>query len=122
METVLNSDQSNNSSEYQIESSTSIKEQVDLIIQFVKKNKREVEFRKNVSEQFSEFEHKYPTLFRKLVEEDCDRQQLNFMLSKLDQVRLGTQSQHNASVDVGQVLVDKYVKPELAKKEKSSKD
>ena len=44
------------------------------------------------------------------------------MLSKLDQVRLGTQSQHNASVDVGQVLVDRYVKPELAKKEKSRKD
>ena len=43
------------------------------------------------------------------------------MLSKLDQVRLELKK-HNASVDVGQVLVDRYVKPELAKKEKSSKD
>lgn len=113
MEDYLNS---NNDTEYEIESSNSIKEQVNLIVQYVKKNKRHVEFRKNVSEQFSEFEHKYPTLFRKLVEEDCDQNQLNFMLSKLDQVRTGSQSQHDASVDVGQVLVDKYVKPELAKK------
>ena len=113
MEDYLNS---NNNTDYEIESSSSIKDQVNSIIQYVKKNKRQVDFRKNVSEQFSEFEHKYPTLFRKLVEEDCDQHQLNFMLSKLDQVRTGSQSQH-ASVVVGQVLVDKYVKPELAKKE-----
>ena len=117
MENYLNNN-NNNNTEYEIESSNIIKEQVNLIVQYVKKNKRHVDFRKNVSEQFSEFEHKYPTLFRKLVEEDCDQHQLNFMLSKLDQVRTGSQSQHDASVDVGQVLVDKYVKPELAKKER----
>lgn len=114
MENYLNN---NDNTEYEIESSDTIKEQVSLIVQYVKKNKRHIDFRKNVSTQFFEFENKYPTLFRKLVEEDCDQQQLNFMLSKLDQVRTGTQSQHDASVVVGQVLVDKYVKPELAKKE-----
>lgn len=107
----------NNNTKYEIESSTTIKEQVNIIVQYVKKNKRQVDFRKSVSEKFSEFENKYPTLFRKLVEEDCDQHQLNFMLSKLDQVRTGSQTQHDASVDVGQLLVDKYVKPELAKKE-----
>ena len=117
MENYLNNNQTQ--TEYTIETSDTIKEQVNLINDYVKKNKRDVNFRQNVSEQFSEFEHKYPTLFRKLVEEDCDREQLNFMLSKLDQVRTGNQTQHNASIDVGQVLVDKYVKPELAKKNKS---
>lgn len=117
MENYLNNNQTQ--TEYTIETSDTIKEQVNLINDYVKKNKRDVNFRQNVSEKFSEFEHKYPTLFRKLVEEDCDREQLNFMLSKLDQVRTGNQTQHNASVDVGQVLVDKYVKPELAKKNKS---
>tara|TARA_B100001057_G_C22822222_1_gene939878 strand:+ start:811 stop:1173 length:363 start_codon:yes stop_codon:yes gene_type:complete len=118
MEKFLDDTQS--TTEYEIESTESITNQINSISEYVQKNKRNVDFRKNVSEEFSEFEHRYPTLFRKLVEDDCDRQQLNFMLSKLEQVRSGNQSQHDASVDVGQVLVDKFVKPELAKKNKNS--
>ena len=118
MEKFLDGTQS--TTEQEIESTESITNQINSISEYVQKNKRNVDFRKNVSEEFSEFEHRYPTLFRKLVEDDCDRQQLNFMLSKLEQVRSGNQSQHDASVDVGQVLVDKFVKPELAKKNKNS--
>ena len=118
MESVL---KNNSTDQNQIESSDSIKQQISEITDYVKKNNRHVNFRVNVSERYKEFENKYPTLFRKIIESDCDSRQLDFMLHKLDQVRIGNQSQHDASVDVGQLLVDKYVKPELAKKNNQSK-
>ena len=117
MESFLNSNPTN---QLPIESSDLIKKQIHEIRDYVKKNSRHVNFRVNVSEKFTEFENKYPTLFRKIIDNDCDSKQLDFMLDKLDQVRIGNQSQHDASVHVGQVLVDKYVKPELAKKNNQS--
>lgn len=58
------------------------------------------------------FVTQYPTLFQYAVEPHFDYKQFEKMLSMLDKMGAGL-SQHQASVQVGQILVDKYVKPML---------
>ena len=38
------------------------------------------------------------------------------MLKQLENIQKGNKTQHDASVEIGQILVDKFVKPELNKK------
>ena len=56
-----------------------------------------------------------PLIFFKVCNErtNFNKQQLEMMLSYRDQVKQNEISQYDASVDVGSVLVDKYVKPNL---------
>jgi hypothetical protein len=56
-----------------------------------------------------------PLIFFKVCNErtNFNKQQLEMMLSYRDQVKNNEITQYNASVDVGTVLVDKYVKPSL---------
>jgi len=42
------------------------------------------------------------------------------MVDQLDKIERGDISQHNASVNVGTILVDRIVKPQLNSGEKSS--
>jgi hypothetical protein len=58
------------------------------------------------------FVTQFPTLFQYAVEPHFDYKQFEKMLSMLDKMGSGL-SQHQASVQVGQILVDKYVKPML---------
>ena len=58
------------------------------------------------------FVTQYPTLFQYAVEPHFDYKQFEKMLSMLDKMGAGL-SQHQASIQVGQILVDKYVKPML---------
>ena len=117
MEQYLNSYNNNNTSNLdQIEDTISLKSQINEIMEYVNQNHIKKDFDEKVRQQFSHFENKYPALFKKLINQDCDQEQLEFVLNRLEQVRTGTKSQHDASVEVGQVLVDKYVKPELEKK------
>lgn len=118
MEQYLNSYNNNNDSSNpgEIEDTISLKSQINEIRNYVNKNCNKKDFDEQVRQQFNQFEHKYPALFKKLINGDCDPEQLEFVLNRLEQVRTGTKTQHDASVEVGQVLVDKYVKPELEKK------
>lgn len=100
-----------------IESKESIQYQVKELSNYVELHSKDKDFLMNVSEQFSDFSDKYPTLFKQITYKECDFKQLEFMLHKLENVRLGSISQHDASVQIGQLLVDKYVKPELDKKD-----
>jgi hypothetical protein len=54
----------------------------------------------------------YPELFKKAVEKQ-DLSHLEVMLHALDKMEAGSLSQHQASILVGQRLVDKFVKPQL---------
>jgi hypothetical protein len=54
----------------------------------------------------------YPELFKKAVEKQ-DLSHLEVMLNALDKMESGSLSQHQASILVGQRLVDKFVKPQL---------
>ena len=57
-----------------------------------------------------DFVEKYPTLFQYAVEPHFDMKQFEQMLGMLDKMGGGL-SQHQASIGVGQILVDKYIKP-----------
>jgi hypothetical protein len=55
------------------------------------------------------------TLFERVMQGDLNMQQFDYMLSMLDKVNDGA-DYHETSVEVGQKLVDVYVKPMLDKK------
>lgn len=56
------------------------------------------------------FVTQYPTLFQMAMSEPFDERQFKIMLGLLDRMA-GGMTQHEASIRVGQVLVDKYVMP-----------
>jgi len=58
------------------------------------------------------FARGYPQLFKKIVGKE-DLTPLRTMLGSLDKMAEGRLSQHEASVIVGQKLVDTFVKPQL---------
>lgn len=64
-----------------------------------------------------DFVEKYPQLFQMAVEPRFDERQFNLMLGLLDKMA-GGMSQHQASVIVGQSLVDKFVKPAIGSSSK----
>jgi hypothetical protein len=59
------------------------------------------------------FAQDYPELFKKVLQRQ-DLSHLGVMLNALDKMEAGTLSQHQASILVGQRLVDKIVKPQLS--------
>jgi len=63
--------------------------------------------------KYEEFSKKYPTLFEKLFEPNFDKAVLRYMLNQKEKINLNKQTEHNASIKVGTMLVDKYVKPNL---------
>ena len=67
-----------------------------------------------------DFVEKYPQLFQMAVEQNFNERQFNLMLGLLDKMS-GGMSQHQASVIVGQSLVDTFVKPVIGMKDKSAK-
>ena len=80
------------------------------------------EFRDMDREQFVEamkvkYEYlftKSATLFERVMQGDLNMQQLDYMLAMIDKVNEGA-DYHDTSVEVGQKLVDVYVKPMLDK-------
>jgi hypothetical protein len=54
----------------------------------------------------------YPELFKKIISNQ-DLTPVQSMLAILDQMAKGHLSQHQASIQVGQQLVDRYVTPQL---------
>jgi len=65
-----------------------------------------------IREKFSLFVELYPELFKKIIKGQ-DLTPIQNMLAMLDRMGEGKISQHQASVIVGQKLVDKYVTPQL---------
>ena len=63
------------------------------------------------------FVDQYPTLFQMAVSPNFDTRQLDMMLGVMDKMS-GGMSQHQASVIVGQSLVNKFVKPMLKEDKK----
>ena len=59
------------------------------------------------------FAQDYPELFKKITQRQ-DLSHLGVMLNALDKMETGALSQHQASILVGQRLVDKIVKPQLS--------
>lgn len=65
-----------------------------------------------IKAEFPGFAKDYPELMKKLLTK-ADLSHLGIMLNALEKMEAGSLSQHQASVMVGQRLVDKFVKPQL---------
>ena len=58
---------------------------------------------------------KCPAIFQKTMNEELDMQQFEYMINMARQVHTSEKTQHDASVEVGENLVNTYVKPQLKK-------
>ena len=63
----------------------------------------------------SDFSMKFPVIFLKTLDGGLDMKQFSYMVSMASKVDEDKISQHDASVQVGEKLVDQYVKPSLNK-------
>ena len=63
--------------------------------------------------QFPGWQTEFPKIFEILLTRTYKREFLEMMIQQLEKVERGTVSQHNASVTVGTMLVEKVVKPQL---------
>ena len=68
-----------------------------------------------IKEALGSFVTQYPTLFQMAVEPHFDESKLNMMLGVMEKME-GGMTQHQASVIVGQHLVDTFVKPMISPK------
>lgn len=63
---------------------------------------------------FPDFCEQYPNLLEMLTRPGgYDERSLSLMINMLDQMGAGNASQHEASIQIGQHLLNKYVKPQL---------
>lgn len=69
------------------------------------------EFESSLTEKYPEFSENYKQIFKQAVDGTLNEAMFSYMLMMLKQVETGSVSEHAASVKVGQVLVDEYVKP-----------
>ncbi len=66
-----------------------------------------------VSSQFADYQKEFPRIFEMLLTRTYPRDVMEMMIGQLEKMEAGNVSQHNASVHVGGVLVDRFVKPQL---------
>jgi len=67
-----------------------------------------------VSGQFGDFQKEFPKIFETLLTRKYNHEFMAMMLDQLDKKERGKTTQHDASVAVGTLLVDRIVKPQLA--------
>lgn len=72
-----------------------------------------------VSANFGDFQKEFPKIFEMVLTRTYNREFLAMMLDQLDKKERGKTSQHDASVAVGTLLVDRIVKPQLANAKKN---
>jgi hypothetical protein len=66
-----------------------------------------------VSSRFPDYQQEFPRVFEMLLTRTYPRDTMEMMLKSLEKMEAGSISQHDASVAVGTVLVDRFVKPQL---------
>ena len=66
-----------------------------------------------VSARFSDYQAEFPKLFAILLNRDYPHDVLSMMIAQIEGVENGKMSKHDASVAVGAVLVERFVKPQL---------
>jgi len=70
------------------------------------------ETEESIRSKVPQFIEQYPELFKKLIKKE-DLTPINDMLRLLDKMGSGSLSQHQASIAVGQSLVNRFVTPQL---------
>ena len=72
-----------------------------------------------IGTEFADYQKEFPSIFAMLLKKDYRRDILAMMVDQLDKMERGDVSQHNASVNVGTILVDRIVKPQLNNADKT---
>ena len=90
-----------------------VNEIIQEILDNVENTSNTKELQQHYANKYPLFKENYPTLFEKLFDTTFDKKLLNLMLEEKKNIDSNTVSQHNASVKIGEVLVNKYVKPML---------
>ena len=73
-----------------------------------------------LTEKYSDFSMKYPVIFLKTLEGGLDMNQFSYMIEMASNVNDEKVSKHDASVKIGEKLVNEYVKPILGNNKKTS--
>ena len=87
--------------------------------ELVKKGKKN-DLLKKYSSKYGALQLRYPALFNMILDtgKNFDLQQFEMMIGMIQKVRDNKVSEQEASVEFGQKMVDKYVKPKLDNIEK----
>ena len=86
-----------------------IRDMIRRIERYQSENKTTEEIKSLMPEFFAV----YPHLFNMVIKPNYDKSQLRTMISMLERMGSGELSQHQASIIVGQKLVNTYVNPTL---------
>ncbi len=78
-------------------------------------NISESKFKENMIEKYEFLFKNFEPIFNISISKTYDFDRLNFMLNMAKKVQNNEITEHNASIEVGQVLVDQIVKPQLDK-------
>ena len=92
-----------------IERSTFIRTHIHQVRRMVQ-NKHTVD---DIKGAFPEFAENYPGLLEMLTRSSYDERSLSVMIAMLDKMGSNVKTQHEASIQVGQHLIDTFVKPQL---------
>lgn len=87
---------------------------IENILKTLDKKMSDNEIENYFFDKHSEIMDNYPFLVTTLIRNN-DRQMLDYMLENLRLMESGAKSSHEADVDIGQKIVDDYVKPDLKK-------
>ena len=67
----------------------------------------------DIKSAFPEFTEQYPSLLEMIMRPTFDEQALTLMITMLDRMGSNNTTQHEASIKVGQHLLNAYVKPQI---------
>ncbi|AII17012.1 hypothetical protein JO84_gp227 [Aureococcus anophagefferens virus] len=82
----------------------------------IRRKSRDLKMHKDLIRKYhKDFSEKYENLFNMITSDNCDDEILNKILKLKAGVNQNKFSQEEASVGVGQVLVDTYIKPVMDK-------
>ena len=79
------------------------------------KTNTEEEFNKLMKEKYIILSNNYNTIFNQCLTGTMDMEILTYMINQINNINKNKISKHDASVNVGQKLVDKFVKPKINK-------
>lgn len=64
-------------------------------------------------QNYPSFIEKYPNLSKNVFGYNFDHKMFSYMMKEKNKIDKGNMSEHEASVNIGTILVDKYIKPLL---------
>lgn len=96
--------------------SDKIKKVIETIDEVILKLKEKKMTNEQIEDYFwnkhSEIMNEFPFLVCQIIT-GSDRRMLDYMLSTLDKIESGNQDKNDADVEIGQKIVDDYIKPNL---------